>query len=145
MRLRYLEDIEKVDIDEFKNPADAFTTEQVNYFKKNTCAMLMNAEPDLLKRACIFAVYSDSGAYAQYAVQYLLKAGYPRVSDSRGREFFESKTYTEINFWTNFYSILSKRLVNKTKEYFEKERDKLPLPYIKMFEYIYGKIEQDYL
>lgn len=144
MRLRYLEDIDRFDLSEFENASDAFVAENLAYFKKNTCAMLMNAEPDLLKRACIFAVYSDSGAYQQYALQYLLRAGYPRSTNERGQAFFEAKTYTEINFWINFYSVLSQRLINKTREYFEKEREKLPLAYIKMFEYIYGKIEEDY-
>lgn len=141
----YIDDIEKVDVDEFQNLKDAFVTEHEVYFRRNTCAMMMNAEPNLLKRACIFAVYSDSGAYAQYAIQYLLKAGYPRARNEKGQEFFESKTYTEINFWTNFYSILSRKLVEKTRQYFEKEKDSLPVAYKRMFEYIYGKIETDYL
>lgn len=143
--LNYIDDVEKVDIDEFQNPKDAFVVEHETYFRRNTCAMMMNAEPNMLKRACIFAVYSDSGAYPQYAVQYLLRFNYPRARNAKGREFFDSKTYTEIYFWINFYSILSQKLVDKTRQYFDKEKDNLPVVYKKMFEYIYGKIEEDYL
>lgn len=141
----YTKEIEEIDTGEFENLQDAFTAQHYQYFRRNMCAMMLNAESSLLKRACIFAVYSDGGTYAPIAIQYLLKANYPRQVNSKGFAFFDAKTYTEINFWLNFYSVLSQRLVNKTKEYFEKERNNLPEPFVKMFLYIYGRIEADYL
>lgn len=145
MRLKYLEDIESVDKSEFENPDEAFITEHEEYFRKNTCAMMMNAESDLLKRACIFAVYCNQGVYAPIALQYLLRAGYPRLKGANGLEYFESKTYAEINFWINFYSVLSKRLIDRTWQYFEKEKEYLPKIYVRMFEHIYKVLELNYL
>lgn len=142
----YTRDIEEVNIEEFQNPSDAPNVKYEEYFRKNLCAMMLNAELSLMKRACIFAVYSTrSGTYEPIAIQYLLKANYPRQTDAKGNAYFDDKTYAEINFWINFYSILSQRQVDKIREYFNKERNNLPEPFVKMFLYIYGRIEADYL